>query len=112
MQLIIKTGLQCFERQKFIKRLLNLDIYLKLLQENAAPAKQLNCFQCETAKQQDLTAAMLKHMTVYKKGNENEQCGDSYKTHESQNLYKKAQVTSYHREQNCPGTELSSCRAD
>lgn len=30
-----------------------MDIYLKLLQENAAPAKQLNCFQCETAKQQD-----------------------------------------------------------
>lgn len=55
---------------------------------------------------------MLKHMTVYKKGNQNKQCGDSYKTHESQNLYKEAQVTSYGREQNCPGTELSSCTAD
>lgn len=56
-----------------------MDIYLKLLQENAAPAKQLNCFQCETAKQQDLAAAMLKHMAVYKKGNQNEQCGIAIK---------------------------------
>lgn len=87
-----------------------MDIYLKLLQKIAAHAKQLNCFQCETAKQQDLTAGKLKHMTVYKKRDQNEHHGDSCKTHESQNLYNEAQVISYHGEENCPGTELFSFR--
>lgn len=59
MQLIIKPGLQCLERQKTIKHLRNMDIYLKLLQNNAAHAKWLNFFQCETAKQQELTARKL-----------------------------------------------------
>lgn len=89
-----------------------MGIYLKLLQKNAAHAKRLNCFQCETAKQQDLAAGKLKCMTVYKKRSQNEHHGDSCKTHESQNLYKKAQVRSYHGEENCSGKELFSCRAD
>lgn len=45
--------------KKNIKYSQNMDIYLKLLQKNAAHAKRLNFFQCETAKQQDLTAGKL-----------------------------------------------------